>query len=98
MKEKRKKDPKKKKRALIITGSILGVFALFVITVVMITIIGDKANIKRAESYDPVVIENQLVPEKDENGYWTFTTDRDLKIMQLTDIHIGGGWLSLKKD
>ena len=64
----------------------------------MITIIGDKANIKRAESYDPVVIENQLVPEKDENGYWTFTTDRDLKIMQLTDIHLGGGWLSLKKD
>lgn len=35
----------------------------------MITIIGDKANIKRAESYDRVVIENQLVPEKDENGY-----------------------------
>ena len=98
MKEKKKKDPKKKKRALIITGSILGVFALFVITVVMITIIGDKANIKRAESYDPVGIENQLVPEKDENGYWTFTTDRDLKIMQLTDIHLGGGWLSLKKD
>lgn len=98
MKEKKKKDPKKKKRALIITGSILGVFALFVITVVMITIIGDKANIKRAESYDPVVIENQLVPEKDENGYWTFTTDRDLKIMQLSDIHLGGGWLSLKKD
>ena len=98
MKEKKKKDPKKKKRALIITGSILGVFALFVITVVMITIIGDKANIKRAESYDPVVIENQLVPEKDENGYWTFTTDRDLKVMQLTDIHIGGGWLSLKQD
>lgn len=53
MKEKKKKDPKKKKRALIITGSILGVFALFVITVVMITIIGDKANIKRAESYGP---------------------------------------------
>ena len=64
----------------------------------MITIIGDKANIRRAESYDPVVIENQLVPEKDENGYWTFTTDRDLKIMQLSDIHLGGGWLSLKKD
>ena len=58
MKEKKKKDQKKKKRALIITGSTLGVFALFVITVVMITIIGDKANIKRAESYDPVVIEN----------------------------------------
>ena len=96
MKEKR--SGKKHRKALIITGSILGVLLLFVCTVVLITIIGDRANIKRAESYDPVVIENQLVPEKDQNGYWTFTTDRDLKVMQLTDVHIGGGWMSLKKD
>ena len=98
MKEKKQKDPRKKKTARIVVGSIFGVFALFVLTVVMITVIGNKALIKRAKSYDPAVIENQLVPEKDENGYWTFTTDRDLKVMQLTDIHIGGGWLSLKQD
>ena len=98
MKEKKQKDPGKKKTARIVVGSIFGVFALFVLTVVMITVIGNKALIKRAKSYDPAVIENQLVPEKDENGYWTFTTDRDLKVMQLTDIHIGGGWLSLKQD
>ena len=40
----------------------------------------------------------QLIPEKDENGYWYFTTDYDLRVMHLTDIHIGGGWLSYTKD
>ena len=69
MKEKKQKDPRKKKTARIVVGSIFGVFALFVLTVVMITVIGNKALIKRAESYDPAVIENQLVPEKDEPGY-----------------------------
>ena len=64
MKEKKQKDPGKKKTARIVVGSIFGVFALFVLTVVMITVIGNKALIKRAESYDPAVIENQLVPER----------------------------------
>ena len=42
--------------------------------------------------------ENQLVPEKDENGFWTFTTDRDFKVLHLTDIHIGAGWMCHGKD
>ena len=45
-------------------------------------------------SYDKVEYENQLVPEKDENGNWYFTTDGDFKVMHLTDIHIGGGFMS----
>lgn len=53
MKEKKQKDPGKKKTARIVVGSIFGVFALFVLTVVMITVIGNKALIKRAKSYDP---------------------------------------------
>lgn len=43
-------------------------------------------------------IENQLIPQKDEDGNWTFTTDEEFKVLQLTDIHIGGGWMSLEKD
>ena len=48
--------------------------------------------------YSKIEYENQLVPEKDENGYWYFTTDGDFKVMHLTDIHIGGGFLSKKLD
>ena len=52
-------------------------------------------------SFEPVEYndEDRVVPEIDpETGYYTFTTDRDLKIMMLTDIHLGGGFWSYKKD
>lgn len=58
----------------------------------------DSSNFEKAASFDKVEYENQLVPQLDDDGNWTFTTDRDLKVVQLTDIHIGGGWMSVKKD
>lgn len=57
-----------------------------------------SSNFEKAASFDQVVYEDQLVPELDKDGYWTFTTDRDLKVVQLTDIHIGGGILSKSRD
>ncbi len=54
--------------------------------------------LQKGNAYSKVEIENQLVPEKDENGNWYFTADRDFKIMQLTDIHIGGGFMSKTVD
>ena len=56
-----------------------------------------KANFDYARSFDTVVYENQLVPTEDSDG-WVFTTDGDFKVVQLTDIHIGGGSFSLKTD
>lgn len=50
--------------------------------------------IRQGNSYDKVEYENQLTPEKDKNGNWYFTTDKDFKVMHLTDIHIGGGFMS----
>ena len=58
----------------------------------------NKKMIEYASSFEQVEIENQLVPEKDNDGIWTFTTDRELKIMHLTDIHLGGGWIPKKND
>ena len=52
-------------------------------------------------SFEPVDYSgvDRVVPELDaETGYYTFTTDRDLKIMMLTDIHLGGGFWSREKD
>ena len=52
-------------------------------------------------SFEPVDYSgvDRVVPEIDpETGYYTFTTDRDLKIMMLTDIHLGGGFWSREKD
>ncbi|MCB9498694.1 MAG: metallophosphoesterase [Bacillales bacterium] len=41
---------------------------------------------------------DRLVPTLDENGYYVFTTDDDLKVLQITDVHLGGGFLSYNKD
>lgn len=56
-----------------------------------------KGNYDYAKSFDKVVYENQLVPTEDEEG-WTFTTDGDFKVLQFTDVHIGGGAFSVGKD
>ena len=57
-----------------------------------------KKLLKKGNEYNKVQFENQLVPQKDENGYWYFTTDGDFRVMHLTDIHIGGGFMSKTVD
>ena len=42
--------------------------------------------------------DHQLEPKLDKQGRYTFVTDRDFKILQITDVHIGGGMLSTNKD
>lgn len=81
------------------------VLLTFVLVVAVIASVIAGANymtlqslVRLGSSYNQVEIENQLVPEKDENGNWCFTTDREFKIMHLTDIHIGGGFMSKTVD
>lgn len=57
-----------------------------------------KANMKLAESFETIENPDAVVPVKSENGNWVFKTDRDLKVLQITDVHIGGGCMSSKKD
>lgn len=57
-----------------------------------------QTELEKAASYSEVELDEQLVPKKDENGNRVFTTDRDFKVMQLTDVHIGAGYMSYKKD
>lgn len=81
-----------------IVGIILAVVVLFFAVTSLITIVGKNSNMKKIESFEQVKIENRIVPVEDENGYWTFTTDRDFKVVQLTDVHIGAGFMSHGKD
>lgn len=97
-KVKEKKKTKKGKKALKIIAVIVAIIVVLSCVSMVVTKISNKANTEKAASFATVEYENQLVPEKDENGYWTFTTDRDFKVLQLTDIHIGGGWMSKKTD
>ena len=81
-----------------IVGIVLAVVVLFFAVTSLITTVGKNSNMKKIESFEQVKIENRIVPVEDENGYWTFTTDRDFKVVQLTDVHIGAGFMSHFKD
>ena len=86
---------KKGKKILITSVSIVVAIATVIAGVNVLSV---KNLLKKGNTYNKVEIENQLVPEKDESGNWYFTTDREFKIMQLTDIHIGGGFMSKTVD
>lgn len=75
--------------------------SIIIVIAVLVTVMNYCAVehlLKTGSSYNKVEIENQLVPEKDANGNWYFTTDGDFKVMQITDIHIGGGFMSKTVD
>lgn len=77
---------------------IMSIIASFSLATAPLTTALVESNYERAASFEQVVYEDQLVPELDSDGYWTFNTDKDLKIVQLTDVHIGGGVMSKEKD
>lgn len=91
-----KKDKKKIFKKILI-GFAITVAAITLLTVV-VNLILFKLNMNRVEEYSAVVNLDAIKPVLDENGEYVFETDRELKILTLTDIHIGGGWMSFNKD
>ena len=86
---------KKGKKALLV---LLCIAVAITVIATIVNFIVFKSLIKKGSEYNKVEIDNQLAPQKDGNGYWYFTTDDDFKVMHLTDIHIGGGWMSYGRD
>lgn len=82
-------------KALLISLLVIAVIAAAVASANYMSV---QKLLEQGSSYSKVEIENQLVPQKDENGNLYFTTDEDFKVMHLTDIHIGGGFLSKTVD
>ena len=78
----------KGKIALIILGALIGVIVFALLICMCVSLIGIKSNSNFIKSLEAVSYENQLKPEIAEDGYYTFVTDDNFKVMQLTDIHI----------
>ncbi len=76
---------------------ILAVITAFIGITTVITVTGLKANINKARSFSNAECE-QIKVEEAYDGYWNIYSDNGLKVMQLSDTHFGGGWMSLKKD
>ena len=90
-----KRKSKKAKKFLIV---VISAIILMAVLVAGLNYMAVQKLLNQGNSYNKIEIENQLVPEKDENGNWYFTTDGDFKVMHLTDIHIGGGFMSKDVD
>ena len=78
--------------------SLVLIIVVLICASTVATVITSNKSIEIAGSFDKVQYDEQLVPTIGEDGYPQFVTDRPVKIMQLTDIHIGGGWISAEKD
>lgn len=99
MPTKAKKTPKQKfKKILKILLAIILVIALLCAVFASISAVGIASNGNFIKELEAVEYENQLVPELSDDGYYSFFTDDDFKIVQLSDIHIGAGFMSIKKD
>lgn len=99
MKFKVTKKPKEIIKIFMIIALSLALAAVLIWgALVLMSMGGVRKNLKFIETIDSVKYEEQLKPELDKDGYYTFTTDDNFKIVQLTDIHLGGGFMSTKRD
>lgn len=97
-KEKGEKKPRKAAKVILkILISLAVIIAVLAVATMIANAVSNRANTNLAQSFYAVDTDDLLLPGY-QDGYWTFTTDRELKVMQLTDVHIGGGWMSAKKD
>lgn len=96
---KTKKTPKERFKVFLkVILIIILVIALICAALASVTAIGIKSNSNFIQSIETVSYDKQLEPTLDDNGFYSFTTDRDFKVIQLTDVHIGAGFMSIKKD
>ncbi len=82
-----------------------GIFFLVIVLLIAGMFIADKiSNLslrKYIKSFDPVDYTgvNRVLPVYDEKeGHYSFSSEKGLKIMMLTDIHLGGGRWTTKTD
>lgn len=95
-----KKRTSKQKRLLALR--IVIIVLASILAVLGILAIANAVSVKKVEdfasSFEKIEYESKLEPVLDENGYSTFITDDDFKVVQLSDVHIGAGFLSVNKD
>lgn len=85
---------KKKCKVLKIIVSVIALICVltFVGNVACMKVIVNKIDTFPGSGCEKFEFENY------DNGCYNITTDGDFKVMQFTDVHIGGGWLSVGKD
>lgn len=91
-------EKKHRGKGLAFLMSLIGAILLYCLFMFVANLICNYNLRKYIDSFEPVEYsENRLTPIM-EDGHFTFVTDDEFRIMHLTDIHIGGGLYSYKRD
>lgn len=85
------------KKFLKVMAIIFAVIAVIAAVTAIVNTALVNANIERAKTF-PSAETSELNFENPTDGVWNIISDNGLKVIQITDIHIGGGWMSYKKD
>ena len=96
--EKAKKKMKRKQNRRKFFKILLYIILLFALISSIVRAVGLKSNMNRVKSFDPVSKPTDVKFTHCGNGVWNIETNHDLKVLQLSDVHIGGGYSSFKKD
>ena len=86
------------KRLLKVLAVIAAVVLLLTVTCLIANGISRGSMEAYIDGFERVDYENQLTPSVDERGNYYFVTDGDFKVMQITDVHIVGGFLFAEND
>ena len=82
------------KRLCIVIGALVALYLILF----LVNVLCNVSLRKYIKSFEPVKYSaDRVVPVK-EDGHITITTDKDLRVMHLTDIHLGGGFWTYKND
>lgn len=93
----------RRRRRLKIKKALMWLLIVFIVLMIIFAVLigtshmGRYLNRQIMKIYGPVVKDDMLVPVL-EDGVYTFTTDREMKVMQITDIHMGAGFFTIQKD
>lgn len=75
----------------------LGIILTVILAILLICFVANKINeaVMNAyiDTFGAVEFEDQLTPKVDEVGNYYFTTDKEFRVMQITDVHICGGFI-----
>lgn len=90
----------RRKGKLIVTGWVVGAIVVVIGILVAAGAIGYNGNMNKIKNLEAVGSTVETPVYDAENNSYTITIpgDREFKVLQLTDIHIGGGFLSVSKD
>ena len=87
-----------KKKWVKVLAVVLGILIGLYLVMFVVNVFCNIGLRKYIESFEPVAYSADRLTPTYEDGYYTYTSDEELNILHITDIHLGGGFWTYKTD